>query len=419
MAGIDRMAKSPADVNHVHAGSATPSAATSNPQAALEVCQPSDPREREADRLAERVMRMATGAEPTRSRCCGDDEVSRSVTGSTPGAGRHVERSADLMANHMLRGDSAQIEGSRSPAPTRNHAGGAPLPASVRAFFEPKLGQSLANLRVHDSPGSHHAARVAGARAFVKGSSIYFGEGEYAPDTGSGRALLAHELAHVAQVRAGTADPSALHRQLAPPPPALSPSLIQSKLILRMCRNQVTRALVERIRADRLRIVLFDTAFDTWREADGSTSRNELRGLRGNTCVNANRYCPQERTIRLRKSLSIETMMMTLLHEMQHWLHSRDPAGPTGLESEIQARIATEQFAIDTGRMPTHPDYRTPTGEVDEAAIRADMRSSPHYSPVRRTRIGRSYVGEEPMSGTWACPPIGDFPDPGRFRNFA
>ena len=38
-----------------------------------------------------------------------------------------------------------------------------------------------------------------GAQAFTLGNDIYFDDGQYRPDTGSGRHILAHELAHVVQ----------------------------------------------------------------------------------------------------------------------------------------------------------------------------------------------------------------------------
>jgi hypothetical protein len=199
-----------------------------------------------------------------------------------------------------------------------------------------------------------------------------------------------------------------IHRQVS----QQQANTIQSQLIELMCRRFATRDIVSAIASGNLRIVLFETAFDQWEESDGSHTENELPGLRGNTCVSVNTFCPEARTIRLRESLSIEDMMMTLFHEAQHWNHSQDPTGPRGLESEIQARIATEQFAIDSGRPPTRANYRTAAGTVDEAAIRAEMVASPHYSPVARTRIGRRYVGETEITNSWSCPPIGDFPTP-------
>jgi len=80
---------------------------------------------------------------------------------------------------------------------------GRPLPGSVRAFFEPRFGVDLRTVRVHADGPAAAAAHQVGARAYTVGEHIVFGAGQYAPETGEGRALLAHELAHTLQPAAG------------------------------------------------------------------------------------------------------------------------------------------------------------------------------------------------------------------------
>jgi Domain of unknown function (DUF4157) len=62
---------------------------------------------------------------------------------------------------------------------------------------------ALAGVRLHTGSAAERAAGAVNARAFALGKDIVFGAGEFAPETDSGRRLLAHELAHVAQERAG------------------------------------------------------------------------------------------------------------------------------------------------------------------------------------------------------------------------
>ena len=62
-------------------------------------------------------------------------------------------------------------------------------------------GQPLGNVRVHHDDHAAALSRAVSARAFTVGSDIFFGAGEYRPDSTSGRELLAHELAHVVQQR--------------------------------------------------------------------------------------------------------------------------------------------------------------------------------------------------------------------------
>jgi len=77
------------------------------------------------------------------------------------------------------------------------------LDATLRAKMEARLNTPLADVRVHT--GAAAAERAAGerAKAFTLGNHIYFGEGRFAPDSAAGARLLAHELVHVAQQRAG------------------------------------------------------------------------------------------------------------------------------------------------------------------------------------------------------------------------
>lgn len=89
---------------------------------------------------------------------------------------------------------------------------GVPLPDSTRAFFESRLDGNLDQVRVHAGPAAARSAEALNARAYADGSHIVFGEGAYAPETGAGKRLLAHELVHVLQSR----EPGTLSRFEAP-----------------------------------------------------------------------------------------------------------------------------------------------------------------------------------------------------------
>ncbi|GIK74833.1 MAG: hypothetical protein BroJett021_38210 [Chloroflexota bacterium] len=62
-------------------------------------------------------------------------------------------------------------------------------------------GGRLDQVRIHADAQAAAAAQAVDARAYTVGRRIVFGAGQYAPQSASGRALLAHELAHVAQQR--------------------------------------------------------------------------------------------------------------------------------------------------------------------------------------------------------------------------
>jgi hypothetical protein len=75
------------------------------------------------------------------------------------------------------------------------------LAPAIRTFAEDKLGIDLSSVRVHADEPAARLSRAQGASAFTRGDDIYFAAGTYAPDSRTGRQLLAHELVHVAQQR--------------------------------------------------------------------------------------------------------------------------------------------------------------------------------------------------------------------------
>ena len=72
-------------------------------------------------------------------------------------------------------------------------------------------GVDFSRVRVHTDERAAASARSVDANAYTVGSHIVFDRGRYAPATPSGRALIAHELAHV--VQQGDAPAAAILRQ--------------------------------------------------------------------------------------------------------------------------------------------------------------------------------------------------------------
>jgi hypothetical protein len=76
---------------------------------------------------------------------------------------------------------------------------GKPLPGDLKNALEPRLGKSLAGVRLHDDEKAAQKTREAGAVALAQGRDVYFAPGKLDFSTEEGRRLLGHELAHVAQ----------------------------------------------------------------------------------------------------------------------------------------------------------------------------------------------------------------------------
>jgi hypothetical protein len=91
----------------------------------------------------------------------------------------------------------------RSPALDVIGRGGQPLASGVRTDMERRLGHEFSDVRIHTDRKAHVAARSIAADAFTSGRDIAFAAGRYAPSTPAGRQMLAHELTHVVQQRAG------------------------------------------------------------------------------------------------------------------------------------------------------------------------------------------------------------------------
>ena len=77
--------------------------------------------------------------------------------------------------------------------------GGQPLSKSERAYFEPRFGADFSQVRLHSDAQAAESARAVNAKAYTQGQDVVFGVGQYAPGTGEGRRLMAHELTHVVQ----------------------------------------------------------------------------------------------------------------------------------------------------------------------------------------------------------------------------
>jgi len=89
-------------------------------------------------------------------------------------------------------------------AATRASLGaGRALDAGIASHVGGVYGADLSAVRIHTDATAAGIADSMGARAFTVGNEIAFGSDEFQPGTLVGDALLAHELAHVAQQRGG------------------------------------------------------------------------------------------------------------------------------------------------------------------------------------------------------------------------
>lgn len=177
---------------------------TTLPQAKLTIGAPNDIYEKEADQVADQVMRMPDPQLEGASQTIADSE-------------QHIQRMCPECDDEMQRQpmeeeeEEEELQAKAEPGHTPEVSGdvesninslqgdGEPLSEGSREFFESRMGYDFSGVRVHSGNQAADTAQSVNAKAFTLGSDIVFGGGQYAPESHEGRRLLAHELTHVVQ----------------------------------------------------------------------------------------------------------------------------------------------------------------------------------------------------------------------------
>ncbi|MEA3207802.1 MAG: hypothetical protein QOE70_859 [Chthoniobacter sp.] len=141
-------------------------------QTKLEVNQPGDRFEQEADRIADQV-------------------ITRTALPSVSSAALRLQRSPGP--------SNAQMEGVPASVDQALSSPGRPLDPPLRQDMEQRFGYDFSRVRVHSGPAAEQSAQDVGAQAYTVGHDIVFGARRFAPEATPGRRLLAHELTHVVQ----------------------------------------------------------------------------------------------------------------------------------------------------------------------------------------------------------------------------
>lgn len=175
-------------------------------KSSLNISQPTDLAEIEADQIADKVMRMPI-------------KEARPIANTLNSPGTiHRKRSVCEDEEEIIQRKPLPSGGgvpSKGPVHLQNavSSGGRPLDRQTRSFFEPRLGYDLSSVRIHTGGTEAESAKAIDAKAYTLGSNIVFGSGEYRPESENGMRLLAHELAHVAQAGSnGANDARKIHR---------------------------------------------------------------------------------------------------------------------------------------------------------------------------------------------------------------
>ncbi len=148
-------------------------------QPKLEIGAKNDTYVKEADNIADQVKRMP---EPTIQKF--DDEKD------------------ELQGKPMIQ---RKLDGSQTASPeiTRSihslKGSGQALPRKTQQEMGSKIGADFSEVRVHTGSNAIQLNRELEARAFTVDNDIFFNQGQYNPDSGEGKWLMAHELVHTVQ----------------------------------------------------------------------------------------------------------------------------------------------------------------------------------------------------------------------------
>ena len=165
-------------------------------QASLKVGKPDDPHEVEADRMAEKVLRMPqlsfTGGGGARPEGNSNNNIQRSE-----------EEGEDILTKPVKglqrAGDGSFHTSHNFSARLRTGEPGNPLPEPVKGNMESAFQADFSAVRIHTGTEAAALSQDIGAQAFAYQHHIYFAENKYRPESADGKFLLAHELTHTVQ----------------------------------------------------------------------------------------------------------------------------------------------------------------------------------------------------------------------------
>jgi Domain of unknown function (DUF4157) len=193
------------------------SAAPSHPmppfQAKLNIGQPWDKYEQEADRVAFQVVKQI-GAPGSAKATLG-----RSLQRQSEPEDEDLQAKSILQRREAIAGGEASTD--LTSAINSARGGGQPLEAGLQQSMGQAMGADFSGVKVHTDAQSDQLNQSIQAKAFTTGQDVFFRQGAYQPGSRGGQELIAHELTHVVQQNGGAVMRS-------PKPKALETTLVET-----------------------------------------------------------------------------------------------------------------------------------------------------------------------------------------------
>lgn len=201
-------------------------------QMKMAVSKPGDKHEQEADRMADKVMRMPSPVSPSPAKeeklqrapdeklqkkeeekiqkaVAPEEKVQKKEDEKLQKAEENVQKKEDEKLQKAPASEEKLQRKGSDGAPSVNanlqsaiqsrSGGGQPLSSDVRGYMEPRFNADFSNVRIHSNQESASLSNQLSARAFTHQNNIFFSRDQYQPGSSEGKQLLAHELTHTIQ----------------------------------------------------------------------------------------------------------------------------------------------------------------------------------------------------------------------------
>jgi len=165
-------------------------------QPKLSINQPNDVYEKEADAMAEKIMRT-----PVAETANAFFQPHPLPASSVQKKCAHCEEEEKL----QMKGEGAAVGGMTAPSVVHDaiHSGGQPLDTGTKDFMESRFGYDFSHVQIHNDAIAQQSSASINALAYTHGNHVVFAAGQYQPGSDRGKQLLAHELTHTIQQGSG------------------------------------------------------------------------------------------------------------------------------------------------------------------------------------------------------------------------
>ena len=164
-------------------------------QPKLKIGQPGNKYEQEADKVADRVMRMSESDTMQMQPIEEEEEMMQPKLRMQP-----MEEEEEMLQMSPLSQENSDFVSNDLTDQIRLSQGnGSGMNKNVLNPMQNSFGMDFSAVRIHDNQQATALNEQLNSRAFTVGNDIFFNQGNYNPESNSGRQLLAHELTHVVQ----------------------------------------------------------------------------------------------------------------------------------------------------------------------------------------------------------------------------